>query len=193
MIDNLLYRLYCMLHFKYGKHLAIIACPENEPLHFHHDGCPACEYYEDMEELAEKEKGKKVNLIEMPYDIILDLANTLEEEAYQYDYKCKYWLSKVYGDSYGIKPRTLLYNYLTIEKCDCEICREHKCHVCYVNHDADNSVVVGWKEQKGLSFVVCKNHYEEDYKPMYTDSYYLRASHRYDLAKEKVLALEFNA
>lgn len=20
----------------------IIACPDNEPLHFHHDGCPAC-------------------------------------------------------------------------------------------------------------------------------------------------------
>jgi len=34
-IEGILHRIYCKIRFKYGKHLAIIACPGNEPLHFH--------------------------------------------------------------------------------------------------------------------------------------------------------------
>lgn len=29
---------------------ASIVCPYGEPLHFHHDGCPACAEYEDDED-----------------------------------------------------------------------------------------------------------------------------------------------
>jgi len=35
--------LYGKVSFRYGKYLAKLACPDNEPLHFHHDGCPVCD------------------------------------------------------------------------------------------------------------------------------------------------------
>jgi hypothetical protein len=116
-IEGILHRIYCKIRFKYGKHLAIIACPGNEPLHFHHDGCPACEYYEDMEELAKEGEGGVP--CKMPDDIILDLAKTLELVAthcncndgtaetvglnwsylHKLDNRTQHWLGKVYGEA----------------------------------------------------------------------------------------------
>ena len=125
-IEGILYRVYCKIRFKYGKHLAIIACPGNEPLHFHHDGCPACEYYEDMEELAKEGEGGVP--CKMPDDIILDLAKTLELVAthcncndgtaetvglnwsylHKLDNRTQHWLGKVYGEA---MPPSLKYSY----------------------------------------------------------------------------------
>jgi hypothetical protein len=48
MFNNILYWLYVNLPQYWGwvrRHrskLAMIDCPYNEPLHFHHDGCPSC-------------------------------------------------------------------------------------------------------------------------------------------------------
>lgn len=46
MLHSLLLYLYSNLPLSWGvrSYLARFACPDNEPLHFHHDGCPSCEY-----------------------------------------------------------------------------------------------------------------------------------------------------
>ena len=46
MLHSLLLYLYSNLPSSWGvrSYLARFACPDNDPLHFHHDGCPSCEY-----------------------------------------------------------------------------------------------------------------------------------------------------
>jgi len=45
MLNNILLFLYINLPlpFRYRSYLAKIACPDDEPLHFSHDGCPCCD------------------------------------------------------------------------------------------------------------------------------------------------------
>ena len=49
MLHSLLLYLYSNLPLSWGvrSYLARFACPDNEPLHFHHDGCPACDQHMD--------------------------------------------------------------------------------------------------------------------------------------------------
>ena len=48
MFNNILFWLYVNLPQYWGwvrRHrskLAMIDCPDSDPLHFHHDGCPSC-------------------------------------------------------------------------------------------------------------------------------------------------------
>jgi len=44
MLDNILFWLYVNLPFswRYRSYLSKIACPDNDRLHFHHDGCTSC-------------------------------------------------------------------------------------------------------------------------------------------------------
>lgn len=55
-------------------------CPHAEPLHFHHDGCPACYF----EELAAESKPVDPELIararELTKDVVVDLDERLREE-----------------------------------------------------------------------------------------------------------------
>jgi hypothetical protein len=45
MFSKILFWLYVNLpiRWRYRSYFAEIDCPDNEPLHFHHDGCPCCE------------------------------------------------------------------------------------------------------------------------------------------------------
>ena len=45
MLHSLMFYLYSNLPLSWGvrSYLARFACPDNEPLHFHHDGCPCCD------------------------------------------------------------------------------------------------------------------------------------------------------
>ena len=47
MLHSLMFYLYSNLPLSWGvrSYLARFACPDNEPLHFHHDGCPVCDGY----------------------------------------------------------------------------------------------------------------------------------------------------
>ena len=47
MLHSLMFYLYSNLPLSWGfkSYLACFACPDNEPLHFHHDGCPVCDGY----------------------------------------------------------------------------------------------------------------------------------------------------
>ena len=49
MLHSLMFYLYSNLPLSWGvrSYLARFACPDNEPLHFHHDGCPACDQLMD--------------------------------------------------------------------------------------------------------------------------------------------------
>ncbi len=44
MLHSLMFYLYSNLPLSWGlrSYLARFGCPDNEPLHFHHDGCPCC-------------------------------------------------------------------------------------------------------------------------------------------------------
>jgi len=58
MLHSLMFYLYCNipLSWKYRSYIASFACPDNEPLHFHHDGCPQCDGYtwDQMTDLYEE-------------------------------------------------------------------------------------------------------------------------------------------
>ena len=42
MFNRVYYTLRALLKHPPGFWRGIIACPHAEPLHYHHDGCPAC-------------------------------------------------------------------------------------------------------------------------------------------------------
>jgi len=53
-----LFRLLMKTPFSYWK--AILACPGNEPLHFHHDGCPVCSPFPNFAVIQERSRIRKI-------------------------------------------------------------------------------------------------------------------------------------